>query len=324
MNSAASATTAPGQVTGLVAVSVAPTSVNLSWSAPASGGAASAYSVQYRISGTTPWLMAGQESGSTSFIVQGLQPTTSYDFTVSAVNNIGTGINASAITVATPSSLALPGAPTAVIISNITTNSMTCSWAAPSSGGTGLAYEVRYSLSGQGNWNAAASNQSGTTLTITNLASGTSYDVEVIATNAAGSARLPIRSPRRQRQRSELVTSITWALTPSGSYAHGVGSIGINAHVNPANAQIQFGFSMSLTSPPTSWVSAVHINTDFWGSMSRLPRSSAHGTPGGRCGRQRTDRLSDPLHRYVTNVQLSSPGCARQENTLPGRNRGGC
>ncbi len=63
MSAASLATIAPGQASGLVASSITSTSITISWSAPTSGGAVSGYSVQYRVTESTPWLLAGQTNG---------------------------------------------------------------------------------------------------------------------------------------------------------------------------------------------------------------------------------------------------------------------
>jgi hypothetical protein len=98
ISAGSSATAAPGQASGLIASSITSASITLSWSAPTSGGTPSMYSIQNRITGTTPWLIAGQSSGTQSFAIYGLQATTSYDFVVSASNNIGIGPNSSVLT----------------------------------------------------------------------------------------------------------------------------------------------------------------------------------------------------------------------------------
>jgi hypothetical protein len=59
------------------------------------------YSVQYRITGTTQWLIAGLSNGSQEFAINALQASTSYDVTVSATNNVGTGPLSPSLTVST-------------------------------------------------------------------------------------------------------------------------------------------------------------------------------------------------------------------------------
>ena len=101
ISAGASATVSPGQPFGLVTSAITSNSITLSWSAPTSGGALLFYSVQYRITGTTPWLIASPINRSPSVTIGGLQETTSYDFTVSATNNIGTGPISSVSTAST-------------------------------------------------------------------------------------------------------------------------------------------------------------------------------------------------------------------------------
>jgi hypothetical protein len=268
------ATTSPGQATSLAATSLTPNGLSISWAAPTSGGNVAVYSVQYRPSETTTWLVAGQTNGAVTFTVGGLQAATAYDLAVSAENNIGTGPLSSILTVTTPAATVLPGPPTGVIAANITSNSMTCSWTAPTVGGTGVVYEVQYTISGQTTWNTAASNISATTIGLSNLLPGTTYDLQVIASNTSGSGSPSTTITAQTVQVAGSVTAITWALAPTGSYAHGEGAIGVNAHVNPETATIQFGFSTSSTSPPTSWLTGVHVNSDLWGQYLATPATT--------------------------------------------------
>ena len=269
-----SATMAPGQASGLVASSIASTSITLTWSAPTSGGIVSVYSVQYRVTGTTPWLLAGQTNGAQTFTVNGLLVATSYDFTIGTANSVGAGPISAISTSITLVSGPVPGAPTAVTTTNITATSINCSWVAPTVGGTGLVYAVQYRVTGQSTWNSAAAGLSATTFAIGNLASATSYDIQITASNGSGSGPPSTLLTVQTSQAAGMVTSITWQLAPVGSFTHGAGTIGMNAHVNPATAPIQFGFSTSPTSPPTAWVTALNINTDFWGQYLPTPASA--------------------------------------------------
>ena len=266
----------PGQTGGLASTSVGSNSVALSWSAPISGGAASSYSIQDRVSGTTVWGSAGQTSGATSYAVAGLASGTSYDFTVSAVNSAGPGPSSAVLTVTTLAENVLPGAPTSVIISDISTNGVTCSWTPPAVGGTQLVYAVQYSLSGQNNWASAATTLSTTTYNVTGLSASTSYDFQITASNAAGSGPASVLVTAQTTSTSGMVTSITWNLGPVGSFTHGVGAIGLNVHVTPGSAQVQFGFSGSSTVPPTSWVGAVLVNSNLWGAYVPTPATAGN------------------------------------------------
>jgi hypothetical protein len=279
-------TVAPGQVYNLAASSINSTSISLSWATPISGGAVATYTVQYRTTGTTLWIVAGQNTASTTFTIVGLQLATSYDFTVVAANNVGTGATSSILTVVTLATGILPGAPTSVAITNTTANGMTCSWVAPALGGTGITYNVQYRVTGQSAWNSATNNLSATMFSLTGLSPATSYDIQITASNNVGSGPSSALTTAQTSSLTGLVTSITWNLAPTGSVTHGVGSIGVNAHVNPATASIQFGFSTSPTNPPTTWTAALNVNSDLWGQYVPTPASAgtwyawAEGTDG--------------------------------------------
>jgi hypothetical protein len=70
------------------------------------------------------------------------------------------------------------------------------------------------------------------------------------------------------------VIAITWNVPPVGSYVRGGSAIGINAHVNPSSAGIQFGFSTSITTPPLSWTTGVLVNSDLWGAYVAVPANT--------------------------------------------------
>lgn len=286
ISAGSSAIVVPGQPSGLTASSITSSSLALSWSAPTSGGAISVYSVQFRTTGTTSWQLAGQNNGVPNYVVEGLQAATSYDFAVSAMNNVGAGPISSALTVSTFAAGFLPDAPSGVTVTSITINSLTCSWTAPATVGLALVYGIQYRVTGQSTWSSAATDLSATTVDIGNLTSATSYDIQVTASDSNGSGPPSAVVTAQTAQVVGLVTSITWALVPIGSYASGTGSIGVNAHVNPATASIQFGFSTSLTVPPTSWVEGEHVNSDLWGQYVSTPATSgswygwAEGTDG--------------------------------------------
>ena len=78
----AAPTQAPGQVTGLTASGPTASTVNLSWTAPSTGGAAASYTAQCRVTGGTGWNTAASGIAGTSYTVTGLAAATGYDFQV--------------------------------------------------------------------------------------------------------------------------------------------------------------------------------------------------------------------------------------------------
>ena len=77
-------------------------------------------------------------------------------------------------------------------------------------------------------------------------------------------------------------------MVPVGPYTHGLGSIGVNAHINPAAAAVQFGFSTSASVPPSNWVVGNYVNSDLWGAYVSTPASAGswyawvEGTDGSK------------------------------------------
>ena len=276
----------PGQATNLTASSVSSTGVILSWVAPGTGGAASSYTVQSRVSGTTAWNTAGTATGTTSQQIAGLLAATNYDFSVIARNSSGSGIISAVLTVATSAAGIVPGAPTAVTVGNIATTSMTCAWNPPATGGAATGYAVQYRISGQTAWTVAAANLPGTSTSLTGLTPATSYDIRIIASNAIGTGPASGITTAITSSPAGLVTSITWNVAPGGTFAHGAGAIGVNVHVSPANATVEFGFSTSTTVAPGSWTVGQLVNTDLWGAYVPTPPTAgtwyawAQGTDG--------------------------------------------
>jgi Fibronectin type III domain len=169
-----------------------------------------------------------------------------------------------------------------------TTGSIALTWSAPGSGGAVSGYTVQYRVSGGSAWTLFASGLATISETITGLAAGTTYDFQVSAMNSAGSGPPSAAATASTSPAAGAVTSVTWNMVPSGSYTHGAGSIGVNVHVNPANAPVQFGFSTSSTIPPASWTQATLVNTDLWGAYVSTPAAAGtwyawvEGTDGSR------------------------------------------
>jgi hypothetical protein len=104
-SAAATATTAiaaPGLPTGLAAGAPTSTTMPLSWTAPASGGAVASYSVRWSVHTANTWTTVTTITG-VSTTISGLAVSTSYDFEIEAVNGGGNSGWTSTITVATTS-----------------------------------------------------------------------------------------------------------------------------------------------------------------------------------------------------------------------------
>ena len=177
----------PGAPTRLTATP-GDSQVTLSWAAPASDGGAriSGYDVYQ---GTSPGGETGDPVGgspvtATSTTVPGLANGTTYYFTVAAVNGVGEG-PASAEVPAIPA--AMPGAP--VRLTAAAGNAqVTLSWTAPASDG-GLpvtGYHLYAGTTADFSGQSSIATLTGTVVTVTGLANGTTYYFKVAAVSRAG------------------------------------------------------------------------------------------------------------------------------------------
>jgi hypothetical protein len=91
----------PGQVTGLTAGTPTSSAQPLSWTAPSTGGAPSAYTVEFRKSTDTAWTTFANNITGTSTSVTGRTASTSYDYRVTATNAGGSGTPSSIVTAST-------------------------------------------------------------------------------------------------------------------------------------------------------------------------------------------------------------------------------
>ncbi len=149
--------------------------VSVSWTAPSDNNdPITGYTVTAEPGGETC-----ATTTATSCVVGGLSNGTSYAFTVTATNSIGTG-GASSPTDVTP--VTTPDAP---VISGASggDREATISWTAPSDGGAPISgYTVTASPGG------ATCVTTGTSCSVSGLSNGTAYTFTVIATNSAGNS----------------------------------------------------------------------------------------------------------------------------------------
>jgi hypothetical protein len=94
----------PGAPVNLTAGTPTSTSVQLSWSAPSSGGAVATYLIDDRVGNTGSFVQIFTTTG-TTFDVTGLQPSTTYNFEVFGQNASGTGPASNVVSVTTPAAV---------------------------------------------------------------------------------------------------------------------------------------------------------------------------------------------------------------------------
>ncbi len=209
---------APSAPTGVTATS-GDGSATVSWSASDGfGNAVTGYTATAAPGGATC-----TTTGTLSCTVSGLTNGTSYTFTVTATNSIGTGSASTASSAVVPAGKpATPAAP----IAAPNNGGATVSWTAPSANGSAITgYDVESSADNGTTWSSgltSALTSTATQATFTGLSSGTSYVFQVAAINAIGegamspasSAVTPAATPGPptgvQATRGDTQASVSW------------------------------------------------------------------------------------------------------------------
>jgi chitodextrinase len=166
---------APSAPTSVTATATSSSAVRLTWAAvtPPTG-----CSVTYSVSRN--WTQIATGLTSTSFSDSGLQPSTTYTYTVSATDAVG-GTSATPVAVTTQAGADTqpPSTPTGLAVSNLTSTSATLCWNASTDNVGVVAYEL---ISGS----AIAGSTSGTCTNLTYLQPSRTYFYMVQARDGAG------------------------------------------------------------------------------------------------------------------------------------------
>lgn len=176
----------PGPANNLVISNLSTTSLTFSWDAPSTGSTPFTYQPQMSLAGPTPtWTNIGSLIAGTSVAVTGLTPNVGYQFQVITSNDTGNSTSGSVTT--TTLSIA-PGSPTGLaVVGNPTQTSASLVWNAPSVGTPPLSYQLFVATpSGSGVFLPIGSPTQSLTEVVTGLASGSSFDFQVVASNVAG------------------------------------------------------------------------------------------------------------------------------------------
>lgn len=176
------AATAPGQPAAPTAVATGATGIDVSWTAPSTGGSAiTGYTVTVARAGETVKTIS-VDGATLNTSVTGLEPGIEYGVTVTATNAIGTSTASSATTVRTHGVPAVPDAPG---LASGEGTALIASWSAPASdGGSAITgYDV---VLRAGDRTVATRAVEGVTTTFEGLERGVSYTATVAARNAIG------------------------------------------------------------------------------------------------------------------------------------------
>ena len=198
-NATTGAATAPTAPRSLTATSVGQTTINLSWTAPASNGgtAISGYRIEWSANGTSNWQNVSPAHTGTERIYAdtGLNSGTTRHYRVYASNSVGESTAASnvdnATTISASASATAPSAPRSMTATASGQTTINLSWSAPSStGGASITgYRIQWSTDGNDPWtNLTRTNPTATATTDshTGLTAGTTRYYRVYAINSVG------------------------------------------------------------------------------------------------------------------------------------------
>jgi len=181
----------PGPPTGLTATT-GNAQVSLTWIPPASDGGAEliGYDVYLGTSshGESATPVNAALITSTGYTVTGLANGTTYYFTVDAVNDADLHSAASAEASATPvAPTTAPGSPSG-LTATAGNAQVSLSWTAPASDGGAqiTSYDIYEGTTGNVKTTAPVASSKGTSVTVKNLANGTTYYFKVAAVNTVG------------------------------------------------------------------------------------------------------------------------------------------
>ena len=161
--------------------------------------------------------------GATSCTVQGLSNGTSYTFTVTATNGVGTGAASDASSPVIPATV--PDAPTNVTATR-GNHQLAISWTAPANNGSAITQYTATASPGFKTCTYSVTSPETDTCTITGLTNGTAYSLTVTAISSlgAGQASSPVSATPRTvptAPRSPMATAgtakvtLTWSLPKS-------------------------------------------------------------------------------------------------------------
>ncbi|TDW24390.1 DUF7507 domain-containing protein [Kribbella kalugense] len=215
------------------------TSATVSWVAPtANGSPITGYVVTPYAAGVAQTPLSFDAS-TTSRVLTGLTPATSYTFIVTAINAYGTSDPSAQSAAVVP--YTLPGAPAITAVSAGSLSAV-LTWSTPNNGGStitgyvvtpyvGLAAQTTQSFSG-----------SGTTRSVTGLSAGVSYTFTVAAQNLAGTGPASAKSAAVTPNQSP---SLTFAAPPAGEVG-----VAYNRLLTVTNGTSPFVWSISTGALP--------------------------------------------------------------------------
>ena len=187
------AATAPGAPSSVTATADGPTTINLSWAAPADDGGAAitGYRVEFRVAVNSGNWTVLPDVATLAQSVENLQAGTTIYARVTAKNSVGYGTASEVVNATTSSTARAPAAPTGLTATADGPETISLFWNAPTNtGGAAITgYQIEVSpRNGTSNWDNLVEDTKSTktTYTHTGLDAGTTRHYRVRAINSAG------------------------------------------------------------------------------------------------------------------------------------------
>ena len=219
--------------TGLSTTGITATAALAKWNA-VSG--ASSYNVDYKASSWTYWITIANGTTSLQWSLMGMEPTTSYQWRVSA--NCTSGMSSYTETQFTTLATGSCSAPGGLSASNIASTTATLNWNAVNGA---FAYTVEYKPVSSGSWLYATSGTNGLYVNLYSLSANTTYDWRVYS---------------------------NCSLTEASTYAYGQFSTSGSAPPPPPSGTGCPGPYDVSTNGTINGAAAISLNTDVKGTLS--------------------------------------------------------
>lgn len=218
---------APGipTITGITAGNA---QLSVAFTAPSSDGGASITNYKYSSNGGSSFTACSPTQTTGPIVISSLTNGTTYNIQILAVNSAGDGLPTSS-TAATPHTTADAPTITSITPSN---GQLSVAFTAPVSNGGSAITNYKYSTDGGSSFTACSPVQTAGPIVIGSLTNGTSYNIQILAVNAAGDGTATATTA---------ATPATTAVAP------------IISAITPSNTQL----SVAFTSPISNGGSAI-------------------------------------------------------------------
>lgn len=179
-----SAASTPNAPTNPTSTAVSTSQIRLSWTAPSDNGGSviTGYKIQRA---SSSWVDVINNTGNTftNYNVTGLAANSVDIYRIAAWNGVGLGTFSANVT-----GITIPGVPTNLIATNVSSSQINLSWTTPSGNATITGYKIERSLNSGSTWATIVPNteSTGTTYSDTGLAASTTYMYRVSAINSGG------------------------------------------------------------------------------------------------------------------------------------------